>query len=116
MCRKIISLHVPNFIRHVVKVRVSHRIFRRYAVRWITLEHVLQQVQTLFIKARHKVVQRLRLILFDLRRVQRKVFEAWPFFLLRGASANENFLKLFLLVLAHKEGNARHDFCEDTPN
>jgi hypothetical protein len=21
-----------------------------------------------------------------------------------------------LLVLAHKEGNARHDFCEDTPN
>lgn len=45
---------------------MPHGVLCGYAVRRIALEHLLEQIKALFVKARDEVMQRLRLILFDL--------------------------------------------------
>ena len=52
----------------------------------------------------------------QLRLVKRKLFEPWPFLLGRCSSADEDLLKLLLLVLAHEEGHAGHDLSKNAPN
>lgn len=86
------------------------------AQRRVALQHLVEQVQAELVEG-HLVAQGLRFVLLLLALgEQRKLLDAGPLILGRGASDLENLLKLLLLVITSEEGFMVHNFSENASN
>ena len=96
-----------------------HRILCCDAVCWVTLEHELEQVKTLVIESWHKLGKGLLRVPFsvrvslDLLWVEWEFLESGPLFHGWSAAYAEDFLQLFLFVLAGEERRAVNNLSED---
>lgn len=87
----------------------------RNAVRWVTLEHLIKEVETLLIEW-HQVTKILCGVHLLVLRLKRQFFVARPVILIRRAPNLEYFLQLLTFVLSRKQGLTVDNLGENAAN
>ena len=91
-------------------------VFRRDSLVRVVDQHLLQQVQSFLVEARHVLRDVFLLKLREIVSVARKFLDALPFVLGGCASDFKNLRELIFLILAWKERLLRDNFSENTTN
>ena len=103
-----LHLHVADAVRYVLQVGVLQGLLSSDALLRVALQHLVKQVQALFVQG-HETAEVLRSVLLLSLRLQGKLLVPRPVLLGGRAADLENFLELLALVLTREERLAIND-------
>ena len=110
------SLHFTDSLRHVFEVWVLHSHLRCNSFGGVTLEHLVEQIETFGAQRWYFACQRLRLEVQHVLRIERKLSDARPVLFTWRTSNIKNLLQLLFFVITSKKRLLVDNLSKNAPN